>query len=373
MTTLDRTGWSAETIRRDDGLSGLHDEWDELYRRCDTASSFQAYGWVHSWWQAYGRPGRLRLTLVRRDGQLIAAAPLVLRRGGVLGPLGGALSDHTEVLLADDMPGPAARALAEALLHESGWHAIDLPEAQQRGPTATALWDAWPGRRYRIDSSICQALPAGTLDDFLAWLPGKQRRAGRHGLRVLSRIGLVTHEVTADEAGRAVTDLLRLHALQWRDRGINPEHLSPEFATFLRRAVAAMVPAGQAALVEYRSQDRLTASHLILLGHDSLDGYLTGVDPALRKGLDLTMMLLSDAMPRAHRLGLSTVSFLRGEEPYKDRWHPARERHQRILLVRPGSTAGLVYAARVRIERAAVSAAKQHAPWLRTVRDRIRS
>jgi len=376
MTTLTGAAWTAETIRGDDAFRNLRDDWVDLYRRCATASPFQAYGWLEGWWHAYARPGRLRLTLVRRDGRLVAAAPLMLlRRGGagVLVPLGGALADHTEVLVADDVAEPAAGALAGALLREHGWQAIDLPESRPGAVTGTTFWDTWPGRRSRIESSMCQELPALPLDDFIAWLPGKRRRNARHAAALLNRSGLVLHEVGADEAGRAVADLLRLHALQWRNRGINPEHLSPAFAAYLSRAVAAMLAAEQAALIEYRNGDRLLASHLMFLGHDSLDAYLSGVDPVLRKGMDLTMTLLADAMPRAHWLGLSTVSFLRGEEPYKDRWRPRRERNQRIVLVRPASALGLAYAARVRATCAAVAVAKEHAPWLRTVRDRLRT
>ncbi|KUL23481.1 GNAT family N-acetyltransferase [Actinoplanes awajinensis] len=374
MITRADAGWTVETVRGDDAFRNLRDDWADLYRRCATASPFQSYGWLEGWWHAYARPGCLRLTLIRHDRRLVAAAPLMLRRRGgvrVLVPLGGDLADHTDVLIDDDVAEPAARALTRALLAQPDWQVIDLPESRPGALTGTAFWDAWPGRRYRIASSMCQELTTQTLTAFLASLPGRQRRTARHTLVVLDRSGLDLHEVPADEAGPAVTELLRLHAQQWRGRGINPEHLSPAFAAYLRRAVTTMLGAGQASLVEYRDGDRVLGAHLAFLGHDSLDGYLSGVDPEMRRGMDLTMTMLADAMPRAHRLGLSTVSFLRGEEPYKDRWHPRRTRNQRILLVRPASPAGLGYAAAVRAGRAAVAAAKEHAPWLRTVRDRL--
>ncbi|MFI1991540.1 GNAT family N-acetyltransferase [Actinoplanes sp. NPDC020271] len=375
MIVLAGAGWTAET-RGDDAFRELRDDWEDLYHRCPAASPFQSYGWLDAWWHAYAEPGRLRLVLIRRDGRLVAAAPLMLsHRAGtrVLVPLGGTLADYTEVLIADDLAGPAARALADALLREPGWRAIDLPETRPGATTGTAFWDAWPGHRYRIASSVCQHLPALPWDDFVASLPGRQRRHARHALVTLNRSGLVRHEVTAGEADRAVPELLRLHALQWRGRGINPEHLTEEFAAYLGRAVTAMLAAGQAVLVEHRDGDRVKTSHLAFVGHDALDGYLYGADPALRRGMDLTVMMLADAVPRAHRLGLSAMSFLRGEEPYKDRWRPQRERNERVLLIRPGSPAGMAYALRVRAWRAAVAAAKKHAPWLRTVRDRIRA
>ena len=67
--------WSV-TVRRDDGaFAVLEGEWTDLYRRCPTARPFQSYSWLESWWREYGRPGRLRLVLVRRDGVLVGAGP----------------------------------------------------------------------------------------------------------------------------------------------------------------------------------------------------------------------------------------------------------------------------------------------------------
>ena len=43
----------------------LGPDWGRLYRRCGAATPFQSHAWLHSWWLSYGRPGRLRLVLVR--------------------------------------------------------------------------------------------------------------------------------------------------------------------------------------------------------------------------------------------------------------------------------------------------------------------
>jgi hypothetical protein len=66
------------------------------------------------------------------------------------------------------------------------------------------------------------------------------------------------------------------------------------------------------------------------------------------------------------------MSMLRGAEEHKLRWQPAECLNRRVVLTRPGTVRGSAYATGVRAYRAAVLTAKEHAPWLRTVRDRVR-
>jgi len=83
VTTTLAPRWTIEVRKGDDALAGLRPEWTDLFRRCRTATPFQAHAWLDSWWRAYGRPGRLRVVLVRRGGTLVAAAAFIrVRRAG---------------------------------------------------------------------------------------------------------------------------------------------------------------------------------------------------------------------------------------------------------------------------------------------------
>jgi CelD/BcsL family acetyltransferase involved in cellulose biosynthesis len=375
VATATAADWSVEIRDRDDGLTGLGAAWDDLAGRCAAATPFQSHAWLQGWWRTYGVPGRLRLILVRRDGRLVAAAPLMLRRRAgvpVLTPLGGAFSDFADVLADDDVAAQACRVLAGALLRQRGWRAVDLAETRPGAVAGAALWDAWPGGRWRAPASLCLELPASPMEDLVRGLPTHSRKTVRRRLNQLGRAGVDIRPVAAEDTGRAVADLLRLHALQWQGRGVNAEHLSAAFAMHLNRALPGMVRAGQAALREYRIDGRLVASSLVLIGRDLVGGYLYGAEPSLRERLDVTTMLLADTLPMAHRLGVPTMSMLRGAEEHKLRWRPREAPNRRILLVRPGSPAGAAYARGVLAARAAVLAAKERAPWLRAVRDRIR-
>lgn len=363
--------WSVETRRGDAAFAGLAAAWDGLHARCAGASPFQAYAWQHSWWRSYGTPGALRVHLVRHGGKLVAAAAFELRHG-VLRPLGGDLADFTDVLLDDELAAPAAQVLATALTRDRGWHAIDIGEARPGAVTASLLAPAWPGRVFETPGSLCLELASGEIDDLVRELPSHSRKTVRRRLNQLRKAAPAITTVDAAAAGPAVAALLDLHDRQWQGRGGNPAHRTPAFAEHLTRTTGTMIETGRAALLEYRFDGDLLASSLLLIGNDLVGGYLFGVDPALRGRVDVTTMLLADALPLAHRLGLPTMSMLRGDEAHKSTWRPASVRNRRVLLVRPGSVRGAAYARGVLLLRRLAAEAKTRTPWVKSVRDRLR-
>jgi CelD/BcsL family acetyltransferase involved in cellulose biosynthesis len=366
--------WSVEVRRDDDCLPGLAAEWSDLVARCPAATPFQSHAWLESWWHTYGVPGRLRLVLVRHGGRLVAAAPLMLERRwlcAVLTPLGGALSDFTDVLVDEEVAADASWILAAAMLAQRDWHVLDVREARPGAVAGGALLRTWPGPHREIRASLCLELPATPMAELVRQLPSHTRKTVRRRLNQISRLDIDVRALTPDESDRAVADLLRLHELQWRGRGVNPAHLRPQFRHHLARATRAMIGAGEAALLEYRIGDRLVASSLVIVGPDLAGGYLYGADPELRDRVDVTTLLLASTLDLAHRRGCATLSMLRGAEPYKARWRPREAVNQRILLARPDSARARAYMSGVRARCAVVDVLRQRMPWLRGVRDGV--
>ena len=362
-------------VRDETALTSLAREWDELYDRCSTATAFLSSAWLFSWWLSYGRPGRLFIVLVRRAGQLVAAAPLMRdRRFGitVLSPLGVGVSDFTDVLIDDSCVREAAGHLARELTELGGWRVIDLPEVP--GSAATAhLVDAWPGSTWRVGGSVCLELPAGAMKELIASLPKKTAHTRRKKQRRIDAAGLMTSEVGPDAAGEAVATLLLLHRQQWRCRGMNPEHGRSRFAEHLAEAVPRMVGRSQAHLLEYRLDGEVVAVHLVLDGHNLLGAYLYGLRPDLRGRIDVAQLFLGTNLDLAQRVGRPTLSLLRGDEPYKRRWRPEEKRNHRVLLAAEGDFPATAYATTVCVHRRLVQIAKSRVPALSGIRRRLRT
>ncbi|MEU5979846.1 GNAT family N-acetyltransferase [Streptomyces sp. NPDC047315] len=328
----------AVTLCRDErAFARLRPEWDGLQRRCSTATPFQSHAWLDSWWLSYGTPGRLRVVLVRRDGQLVAAAPLMLvhRPMPLLVALGGGISDYADVLL-DDADGPAADESVDALergLRRAARHAVvDLREVRP-GASAERLYARWTGARHRRADSVCLELPASPMDELLKRLPTARAQRVRAKLRKIDALAIEGVSVGEQRVPEAVGHLLRLHELQWRGRGVTVEHLRPRFAEHLVRATRRMVRDGDAALTEYRMDGEVVAASVALLSDGITGGYLYGAHPRLReRKVDVATMLLRHEADFAARTGRRVVSLLRGDEPYKSHWRPEAVTNQRLML-----------------------------------------
>ncbi|MCC9311796.1 GNAT family N-acetyltransferase [Kitasatospora sp. RB6PN24] len=362
--------WSVSFCRDGEALTALAGEWDSLVDRCSAATPFQCHAWLDSWWQTYGRAG-LRLVLVRRGGRLVGAAALILRRFPlpVLVPVGTGISDFGDILLDDSCADEAAAELARTLTTRRPWPLLDLREVR---PTAAVqrLVTHWPGAWQRLPDSLCQHLPGVPMEELVRRLPAHSAKRTRTKLRRLDSAGVVVRETPPEEVPRAIAELLRLHELQWRGRGVTPEHLRERFASHLARAATAMAASDRVAVRQYLLDDELIACHLTLLGPDFTGLYLYGVHPRARDRLDISGMLMAGCMAHAARTGRTEVSLLRGTEPYKQRWRPDQTRNERLVL--GGTVAVTVYGGAVRLRAAALRHARAHLPWLAHVRSRLR-
>lgn len=355
-------------IRDHDDLDALAADWDDLWRRTPSATPFQSHGWISAWAHSYVPSAQLAVAVVWSGDVLVAAAGLHrIRRGPVrvLAPLGGELSDHTDVLL-DPTVQDAGTRLVATLLDFRGWGVLDLPEVL---PTAAAdSWARqWPGRIRWSEASLNLQLPALPVAEALARVPTRTAATLRRKLRKVEQLGVEHSSVAPADVPRAVDDLIRLHEAQWAGRRGNPEHLTARFRAHLVEALTAMIDRGQAVFVEYRVDGELVASEIDLLGHEQLAYYLAGISPDLRQRIDTAVLLVDGALGRAVGLCKSEYSFLRGLEDYKFRWRPDEVRSSRILLARPRALPPLLYFAGTSIATACLSRSR------RLLRGRARS
>ena len=364
--------WTIEWIDDDRRFRSLEPEWRGLLESCRAPSAFSTMAWLDSWWTHYRGSAALRVLLVRRDGVLVAAAPLcLLRKSGVavLSPLGTGLSDYCDLLVDERHRDEAVDRLTRALLDVPGWTVLDLTEAP---PDAAvhAVAMRWPGRCWTVPASTCLYLPDRDLAALLARVPRRTRGHIRHKLRKVDALGIVEREVPADGVPGAIDELLRLHERQWAGRGGNPEHTSARFRGFLREAVGSLAAEGRASVQQYLLDGRVVAADIVMTDPARTATYVCGIDPGLRAHIDTAALLLRRNLALAHQSG-THVDMLRGTEDYKLHWRPGAIVNRRVILARPGSgpvrhTSALGYMAAVRARRHAIILISSYAPGLKS-------
>ncbi|MET8687286.1 GNAT family N-acetyltransferase [Streptomyces sp. NPDC004732] len=336
----------AELCVDEEEFDALAEPWGRLHRACPAATPFQSHAWLSSWWRSYGRPGRLRVLLVRDGDRLIAAAPLmrVDRPLPALKPLGGAISDFTDVLVDGACREEGTAALLSGLYALARTALIDFGEVRP-GACVESLYTRWPGPRRTLAGSECLELPALPMEELLKRLPTPRAQRTRAKMRKLSALGVESRVVPTEQVEDSVRTLLRLHQLQWQGRKVTSEHLQPRFHEHLLRSMRPMVAAGEAVVTEFSLDGEVLAADLTLLSGTLAGGYLYGAHPSLReRKVDVATMLLDACTRHTGGEHPRALSLLRGNEPYKHHWRPEPVANRRFLLARR-RTAPLVHAA----------------------------
>ncbi|GHG93963.1 GNAT family N-acetyltransferase [Streptomyces lanatus] len=333
---------SAEVCTDERAFAELAGDWDRLCRACPSATAFQSHAWLHSWWLSYGGPGALRLVLVRRDGELVAAAPLmrVRRPLPVLVPIGGEITDFCDVLVDEAVGVAGIAALADAMADLARTALVDFGEVRPGG-AMERVYLCWRGPRRRMRDSVCLNLPAVPMKELVGRLPVTRAGRIRRKVNQLGRLGLEWRAVPHDETEAALRRLLELHRLQWAGRQVTQEHLRPRFLEHLVRAAVPMARSGQAVTTEFVHEGTVVAVNVMLLSGTMAGMYMYGFHPQLReRKVDIATMLMhaaTDHLEAGELLtsgGVRTLSMLRGDEPYKYRWCPDTAVNQRFLLSR---------------------------------------
>ncbi|MEU6252197.1 GNAT family N-acetyltransferase [Streptomyces sp. NPDC047043] len=334
-TTTPARAMSVELCTDERTFAALSEEWARLHGACPSATPFQSHAWLHSWWLSYGTPDGLRLFLVRRDGELVAAAPLMRVRHPLpkLVPIGGAISDFCDVLIDESAAEQGSVALADALAGAARTALIDFREVRP-GSAVEQVYRHWRGPRRRLQDSACLELPAVPMTELVKRLPPARAQRVRNKINRCGKVGVEWRGVSPDETETALRRLIDLHRLQWEGKKMTPEHIRPRFLEHLVRSVVPMARSGQATLTEFLLDGAVVAVNLHLLSGGLAGQYLYGFHPGLReRRVDVATMLLRASTERLASGGESRVlSLLRGDEPYKYRWNPDTVVNQRLLL-----------------------------------------
>ena len=85
-TTRDRSAIDVERVRTLERLAEIGDDWDALQRRCSERHVMLDHRWISTWLSIFGRDKEPCILMLRRNGELLGIAPLVISRGRELFP-----------------------------------------------------------------------------------------------------------------------------------------------------------------------------------------------------------------------------------------------------------------------------------------------
>jgi CelD/BcsL family acetyltransferase involved in cellulose biosynthesis len=304
-------------------LRRLEPEWNALWARCPSATTFQRPEWLICWVEAF-RPAELWTLAVRDAGQLVGMAPLYVQQKGTertLAPVGAAISDYLDWLIDPVASSNIARLILQHITgRRSSWTCFDFSDLPASSPLlGMKLGDDWEGEPRFHDSCPGLQLPQ-RVEELRNIIPRRQLRSVKNARNKLEKAGRVQVEVATPETlDELLAALFRLHRTRWSQLGSTGTLLDDAVRQFHRAVAPLLLAKGVLRLYALRFEGRIIASLYAFFESGTAYCYLQGFDPHLAEyspGAQILAAVIEDAV----KLGKRSIDFLRGREAYKYAW-----------------------------------------------------
>ena len=359
-------------------FEALREEWTALLAASSADGIFLTWEWLWTWWRHFGRGRRLALLTVRREGELIAVAPLALgmRRTHRLVPFraleflgtGSVGSDYLDIAARR---GDEVEALNAVARHLGGQpFALELRQLGWPSRTASALGErlaqhGWSCAERRDDVCPYIDLAGHSWSSYLGSLDGHHRNSFKRRLKHLMTTFDMRLEHVSTEEGRsaALTTIIDLHQRRWRERGGSTAFDDPALVAFHEEFTRRAAERGWLRLLVMRLGGAPAAAVYGLRYGGTHYFYQTGFDPQFAR-LGVGQVVVGLSIQAAIEDGAREYDFLHGDERYKFDWaHQARALGR--LQGYPHTVRGELHRASTVLERVARTTARRALSALR--------
>jgi CelD/BcsL family acetyltransferase involved in cellulose biosynthesis len=347
---------TVEAITDAERFAGLREEWNALLAGSAADNLFLTWEWLHTWWKHFSAGRRLSLLAVRREGELIALAPLAVgpRRIGRLVPFqsleflgtGSVGSDYLDLIVQPGHEEEAFATLARQLDGQKlavAFAQLSRQSCLARGLAQRLVRRGWSCAEQRTDVCPVVALSGLSWPAYLATLDGHHRNSFKRRLRNLSgpfdvRLDRVTME---RDRPAALATVIALHLMRWRERGGSTAFHAPSLIAFHEEFSRLAFERGWLRLLVLRLDDEPAAALYGFRYRDTFYFYQTGFDPRYAPyGVGQAIVGLS--IKSALEEGARQYDFLHGDERYKFDWTREVRELSRIDIY-PGGARGTLH------------------------------
>jgi CelD/BcsL family acetyltransferase involved in cellulose biosynthesis len=300
------------------GFAALADGWDELVGTMARPTPFLLHAWLEEWWRHLSGDAHLAVVVVRREGRLVGALPLMIhRRLGVRTAtfIGGSDSALADLLLAAGEPDSTARALVEELPNLP-FDLLDVFGLPADSRLARAAGDDLAVHE-RVEAPV-MLMPEGFDAAYKAKRGSKRRAEHRRRMRRLQESGDAEFTIvrTIDELRPALEEGFRINALRWDGRPDRSLFSTAAGHAFHRAVLPRLAELDLARILLLRSEGRVVAFQYWLAYRGSMISCRRAFDPSFSQFSPGVLTMLR-ALEDASEEGLTRVEFLGGPEPYK--------------------------------------------------------
>ncbi|HVW69753.1 MAG TPA: GNAT family N-acetyltransferase [Steroidobacteraceae bacterium] len=348
---------SIRLVTSEEEFAALAESWRELQGASPNHTPFQSWEWNYSWWRHFGRPGRLRLFIVERDGRLIGVAPLFLATRYLGWPLhhlafiARKRADYLDFVVRAGHEREFFEELCPRLLAGSReWRCIDVrdfPESSTNLPHfLRAASASFPLISVQPAESCVAVSLEATWESFVATLGKNARRnVGRYRRHLEADFPIELRiPATPDERERCFNDFVRLYRSLRESEDGAPVYGSAPALAFEQDICRRGAEAGWFRLYLLYAGGQPVSGCLGYVWNRKFYAGLMARAPEFEKysiGMTLSGMAIQDCIANHW----TEIDFMRGDESFKYQWGGVRKHNYHVKLSNSGVVMARTYAA----------------------------
>ena len=335
----------------------LEIKWDKLLDE-STATVFQSFEWLRTWWKYYGNPSyRLNILLFIYNNQIVAIAPLFKQEVSVLGMrfisrlqfIGRTLSDYLDIIIR---PGYEQFVLNSLALHlratAKEWDVFDIEDVNE----SSVIMKYLPGimdnhglKLYHYQGNVC---PQILLPDSTSLAPTNSYNFKRKFKRLQqgfkTDVQLIQRE--SDDIEGGIEAFAYVHGQRWKSLGYPSAFDDEKLRAFHTEFSSKFARRGWLKLYIVRVNDEPIAvtyhfnynKHIYMYHSNAC-----GPDDVMR--CSPGYLIRSISMADGIKEEMKVFDFLRGDESYKyTEWNAVDSRNYLLRSSSPSPTGSVRFA-----------------------------
>jgi CelD/BcsL family acetyltransferase involved in cellulose biosynthesis len=338
-----------ELIEDSSAFEGLREEWNGLLAESSAKCFFLTWEWLYTWWKHLSQGRKLSILAVRLGTELVAVAPLVLKRSTFrdlspfrsLGFLGVTAvgSDYVDFIVKCGKEQEACQVLADHLAGTGLM--VEFRQLKRAASVAAELGEELKRRGWRISAaktSVCPFinLSGHSWESYIETLGPAHRYNFKRRLKNLARRFEVRFERARSGAERRefLAHLISLHNARWRDRGRVGAFSTPALRAFHEEISERALARGWLRLFVLRLDGKPAAALYGFKYDSTFYFYQSGFDPRYKKE-SVGLIAMGLAIKSAVEEGVEEYDLLHGDETYKLHWAAEARELGRLDLYPP--------------------------------------
>ena len=314
-------------IRTTEELQAFAADWSRLWRDDSCASPFQSPEWLLPWWHQFGQPD-LRAVSIWRDAACIGFLPFYVYREPQSGErklllMGAGTTDYLDGVFAPGCTTENIQRALAMLCSEANWDTLWASQLPGHSKLLTSLQVSKELTPRSFQGESCARVPALPMEK----LPGKIRINARYYCKRAMQLGRLEFEVAQREnILESFETLAKLHSRRWQERGEAGVLADQQVIGWHREALPLLEQSGILRLCTLKLNGEAIGVLYSLIDLPQRSPrtqyfYLYAYSTQYSR-LSPGTLLIAHAIEHAAQEGVRTIDMLRGNETYKQYWHP---------------------------------------------------